>query len=445
MSDQHDPAQQYGEMSARQHAVIIGGGIGGLLAAHALADRYTEVTILERSHYPEAVAGTVPPARQGVPQGHCLHLLMGAGVRAFDVLAPNWRREAVARGAIPFDACADVAMRFPSGWLPRSPSGIEMYACSRSLLEDVLRTEILERPNVTISQGCQVAGLLTDPTGKQVSGVCRAVAPADEETIFANLVVDASGAASRLQRWIGDIPGGSDLRAKETVIESGRKYVSCWFHLDPGDAPDWQCLAVSPTAKAGHRAAMMLRAENDFWGVVLLATNKDDLPKDHREFLDFVESLDDPQFRKVLEHAKPVSEIHHYGRTASRTRHYDQLGQWPNGLVAIADSVCALDPYYGLGMTAAARSALLLAEFVDKHDNEILSGLDFQKELAELNAEPWQIATGHDQSGGRLRYDKEKYGRLFELAPSDSDVALAILKTQHLLLPLNRLMERQLA
>ena len=34
------------------HGVIIGGGIGGLLAAHALAHRFERVTILERFCYP---------------------------------------------------------------------------------------------------------------------------------------------------------------------------------------------------------------------------------------------------------------------------------------------------------------------------------------------------------------------------------------------------------
>ena len=442
MSGPCKPALQGG---CNRHAVVIGGGIGGLLAAHALANRYAQVTILERSRYPEHVNGTVPSMRRGVPQSQCLHLLMGAGVHAFDALAPNWRQAAVARGAVPFDGCGDVAMRFPSGWLRRTPSDIEMYACSRALLEDVLRSEFGCHSNVKVVQDRQVIALLTDGAGKQVTGVRIAEAQNDEDTIRADLVVDASGAASRLRRWIRDLPGSADMPVRETVVETGRKYVSRWFHLDPDIAPDWQCLAISPTALAGHRAAMMLRAENDYWGVVLLAAGDDPLPENDRTFLDFTAHLSDPQLSETLAHAKPASAIHHYGRTASRIRHYDKLPQWPNGLVALADSVCALDPYYGLGMTAAARGALHLGAFIDRTGGDVLNGLDFQKELAKINDQPWQIATGHDQLGNRLRHDKGHFSQLYELAPSDPDIALAVLRTQHLLLPMDALMERQRA
>ena len=97
------------------HAVIIGGGIGGLLAAHALAGRFERVTILERDRYPPDSSSAAPPARRGVPQSRCLHLLMAAGAAAFDELMPGWREEPVARGAVPFDASADAVIAFPRG------------------------------------------------------------------------------------------------------------------------------------------------------------------------------------------------------------------------------------------------------------------------------------------------------------------------------------------
>jgi 2-polyprenyl-6-methoxyphenol hydroxylase-like FAD-dependent oxidoreductase len=109
---------------------IIGGGIGGLLAAHALANRFERVTILERDRYPHDESSVAPPARRGVPQSRCLHLLMAAGAAAFDELMPGWREEALALGAAPFDASADAPLKLSAGWLPRSPSGITTYACS---------------------------------------------------------------------------------------------------------------------------------------------------------------------------------------------------------------------------------------------------------------------------------------------------------------------------
>jgi hypothetical protein len=55
-----------------KHAVVIGGGIGGLLAARVLADFFEHVTIIERDHYPE-----LPAPRSGTPdQQVIIHLQM---------------------------------------------------------------------------------------------------------------------------------------------------------------------------------------------------------------------------------------------------------------------------------------------------------------------------------------------------------------------------------
>jgi glycine/D-amino acid oxidase-like deaminating enzyme len=55
------------------HAIVIGAGMGGLLAARALAEHYDRVTVIERDELPEApeprkgVTGAAPPcaARPG--------------------------------------------------------------------------------------------------------------------------------------------------------------------------------------------------------------------------------------------------------------------------------------------------------------------------------------------------------------------------------------------
>ena len=115
----------------RQHGAIIGGGIAGLLVAHVLADRFERLTVLERDYYPDQPKSLAPATRRGAPQSRCLHLLTAAGAIAFDKLMPGWSKEVVALGGIPFDASADSALWVSEGWLPRSPSGIVTYACSR--------------------------------------------------------------------------------------------------------------------------------------------------------------------------------------------------------------------------------------------------------------------------------------------------------------------------
>jgi 2-polyprenyl-6-methoxyphenol hydroxylase-like FAD-dependent oxidoreductase len=420
------------------HAVIIGGGIGGLLTAHALAGQFERITILERYGYPPDSVSPAPPARRGVPQSRCLHLLAAAGVAAFDELVPGWREELLALGARPFDASADALVRFSTGWLPRSPSGIITYACSRALLENVLRRRLTATSPVQVHEDQKVVGLLSDPMGKTVIGVRIAERHiTGEGTLSADLVVDASGATSGLPRWIRRLSTGARSLSQRTVVETGLEYVSRWFHIEPRDAPDWQCLSIAPTAGAGLRSAMMLRAEKDRWGVVLLAPSGKNLPSDDMGFLEFITSLGHGELREALARATPVSPVHRYGPTLNRMTHYDRMFDWPEGLVAIGDSVCTLDPYFGLGMTAAARGAVLLR----KHVEAGVSGPKFQKELALQIAEPWKLATGREPDGRRLARDMSRFSALYQKAPSNPQLAHALLAVQHLLRPAETLNE----
>jgi 2-polyprenyl-6-methoxyphenol hydroxylase-like FAD-dependent oxidoreductase len=425
------------------HAVVIGGGIGGLLAAHALTGVFERVTVLERYRYAVDSDSGAPAARRGVPQSRCLHLLMAAGVAAFDELVPGWTKALVARGAVPFDASADAAMRFPGGWLPRSRSGITCYACSRALLEDVLRSEFAPNASTQVCEGQRVLGLLSEPDGRRVTGVRVVQGPGAITPMYADLVVDASGRSSMLPEWISELPNGARAPVEETVVESGTQYVSRWFHLDPDDAPDWHCLSVAPGEATTPRSAMMLRAENNCWGVVLLAPADEPMPSDDRDFLDFTDGLGDGKLRAALATARPLSPIHRYGSTVNRLRHYERCADWPSGLVALGDAVCALDPYCGLGMTAAARGAVLLRTRLTEGGWAATPHREwqFQRALAALNEQPWQLATGCDQDGRRGTNKATHVAGLYDVAPSSPEVAHALLAVQHLLRTPESLME----
>jgi len=428
------------EYRTNNHAVIIGGGIAGLLAGHVLASRFERITILERGSYPSDTSSLAPPARRGVPQSRCLHLLLAAGAAAFDELVPGWREDLIALGASPFDVSADAVLRLPRGSLPRTRSGMIAYACSRALLENVLRGALARNSKVHLREGHKVVGLLCSPLARRVTGV-RTIDRRRRRTatISANLVVDASGAGSTLPNWSSRLPGGVTSQVQKTVIQSGTAYVSRWFHIDRANAPDWSCLSIAPRQEAGLTSVMMLRAEENHWGIVLLAPAGEPLPCDDRAFVDFIARFRDQELESALRNARPKSPIHRYGPTFNRMMHYDRLTAWPTGLVALGDSVCTLDPYSGLGMTAAARGVLLLKNYL-KTGRE-LSTLEFQKELARLNVQPWQLATGCDPNGQLVACDRTDLSRLYEAAQLRPEVARAFLAVQHMLRPAECLME----
>jgi 2-polyprenyl-6-methoxyphenol hydroxylase-like FAD-dependent oxidoreductase len=367
---------------------------------------------------------------------------MAAGAAAFDQLIPGWGDDLVALGGISFDASADAVMRICAGTLPRTFSGITAYASSHALLETVLRRRLAGKANVHVQENHKVIGLLCSSRGERVTGV-RTSKPRTEVdvTLPADLVVDASGAGSTLPRWIAGLPNGAGSPVKKTVAKSGMQYVSRWFYVEPKDAPNWHFLSVARSVTGGLGCAMLLRAEDNRWGAVLLGPAGGPLPRDDSAFRDFIGCLGDGELRAVLARARPVSPIHRYGPTSNRMMHYHRLPRWPAGLAAVGDSVCTLDPYFGLGMTAAARGVVLLRTYLSQNGGADISSAEFQKELADINARPWRLATNCDPQGRRLVRDNVDLRRLREAAASSPQVAHALLAVQHLLRPAETLKE----
>ena len=83
-------------------------------------------------------------------------------------------------------------------------------------------------------------------------------------------------------------------------------------------------------------------------------------PTDEDGFLDGARTLRIPDLYEAITDAEPLGPIVGYRATENRLRHYERVRRWPEGLVALGDAVCALNPVYGQGMTTAALGAEVL-------------------------------------------------------------------------------------
>src|SRR5262245_26030306 len=81
-----------------RHALVIGGGMAGLLAGRVLADHFEQVTIIERDRFPQE-----PTFRKGVPQSRHLHVLLRRGQIILEQLFPGLEAELAASGALLVD------------------------------------------------------------------------------------------------------------------------------------------------------------------------------------------------------------------------------------------------------------------------------------------------------------------------------------------------------
>ena len=90
-----------------------------------------------------------------------------------------------------------------------------------------------------------------------------------------------------------------------------------------------------------------------------------------------------------------------YRFPANRRRHYERLSEFPDGLVATGDSLCAFDPVLAQGMTVAALEARDLGALLAEHgDGPGLARLFHARAAAHIDT-PWSLVTdAAPRSGG---------------------------------------------
>ena len=173
-----------------ERAVVLGAGIGGLLAARALADAYEQVTVIDRDELPACVA-----PRRAVPQGRHVHALLPSGQGCMEQLLPGLSRELLADGAVPYRALTELRFMVVGHWLARGDVGRDSLVASRPFIEGHVRRRVRAVEDVTILDRCDAAGLSADPDGARVTGVrlLRREPGSAAETLLADLVVAATG------------------------------------------------------------------------------------------------------------------------------------------------------------------------------------------------------------------------------------------------------------
>src|SRR5579883_1887172 len=83
-------------------AVVVGGSVAGLLAARVAAERFAEVTVIERDRLPDG-----PAARTGTPQAEHTHALLDRGKAIIERLFPGFFADMATYGVVPLDTAAD--------------------------------------------------------------------------------------------------------------------------------------------------------------------------------------------------------------------------------------------------------------------------------------------------------------------------------------------------
>lgn len=431
--------------SARQHALVIGGSMAGLLAARVLAEHFARVTIIDRDVFPEQ-----PIPRAGVPQGKQVHILLMRGQRIIEKYLPGFRQRLADRGAHILDFTDSMRTYLSGEWFPNYASAITMYACSRPLLEFVTREMVSERMNITTIMGQEVVGLQATADGKTITGVRLRARDGQAPTtnpvteLAADLIVDASGRHSKAPEWLQTL--GYPTPAV-SIIDPHLGYATGVYRLNADRAINLKPIYGIPQPPSTLHGAVLIPLEgNREWIVTLIGTGGKYPPTDQAAFLEFARLLPFPELYAAIHDAEAVTPISGYRDTANQLRHYEQMARRPEGLLLVGDAVAAFDPVYGQGMSVAAMDAECLDAALRRWGKRPLRGFahHFQRAVAKQFATPWLLAATPDlltpgvegQSPTLQTQLSNSYlTRLMRVLPRHQALHLTFVKVAHLIAP----------
>ncbi|MET9112345.1 FAD-dependent oxidoreductase, partial [Streptomyces zhihengii] len=375
----------------RRHAVVVGGSLAGLLAAHVLAEHAERVTIVERDRLPDE-----PGVRPGVPQGRHVHVLLEGGQLALDALLPGFMAGLRAAGAPRVGMPSDMVQWQGGRWFRRTEATTHIYTGSRGQVEHLVRARVLANPLISVLGSTEAVGLAGD--ARRVRGLLvrerGAGADAEPRTLEADLVVDASGRGTRADRWLSAI--GAEPPEEET-IDTGLAYASRLYrntsdHLGTGALGYY----VYPSADQVYSGGV-LPLEDGRHLVILAGLRGDEPPTDEEGFTAYAARFPHPFIHEWMKEAVPESAPFGFRRTSNVRRRYDRPGRRPAGFLATGDALCTFNPIYGQGMAVAAMSAVALRDAL-ADPRGVPTTRRVQRALFEASRQAWDISAGADRA-----------------------------------------------
>ncbi|MFF0698404.1 FAD-dependent oxidoreductase [Streptomyces tendae] len=372
-----------------RRAIVIGGGLTGMLAARALS-HHAEVIVIERDALP-----TAPEPRTHLPQAAHTHLLWSGGADAIEALLPGTAKTLDAAGAHRIPLTTGMVAYSSKGWYRRWDESHYAITCSRDLLDHVVRDQVLNAAasRINVMERATVLGLTG--TAAAVTGVSVRRSDGEEDTLLADLVLDASGKASRTPRWLEEL-GAQQPTTR--AVDSGLVYASRLYQAPAGLPESWPIINVQPDPRGDGpgQNGVILPIEGGRWLVTLSGTRGGQPTKDPEDFQRFALGLRHPLVGQLLDKATPLGPVQLSHITANRRRYYEKTAM-PDNLVVLGDAVAAYNPQYGHGMSVAAQGAVSMGETIQRRGWGT-PGLaaSIQKALAQHVNTAWAFATGTD-------------------------------------------------
>ncbi|MBA0125312.1 FAD-binding monooxygenase [Haloechinothrix sp. YIM 98757] len=427
------------------HAVVLGGSIAGMLSARVLSEAYSRVTVIERDDLTDVGSGLRP----SIPWAIHIHALLERGREIIEDLFPGFVDDMLALD-VPVGDYGTTCHYYANGTMfAEAETGLACVGANRPVIENFIRTRTSAIPGVAVRDGTDIVGLRpsadnTRITGVRVQGRDRDAGAGREEIIEADLVIDATGRASRTPRWLEEL---GYTRAPEEKVHMDLTYTTMDFIGPLPNDPLGEDIALVPTATPTYPRGAIFARLADRYALTLTGINGDSAPTDREGFLAYAKSLPVPEIYEAVRDAEQRAHAGAFRFPASVRRRYERLRRFPEGYLVIGDAACIFNPVYAQGMTVAAMGAAVLRKHLEK-GVEPQPGPYF-RDLARTTDAPWSMSAaadlGHPKVRGRRTFATRMANmympRVQAAATSDPVVARRFIRAISLVDPPQELMK----
>ena len=394
-------------------AVVLGGGMGGLFSALALAPLCQRIVVLERDppppHSTDAAFSDWP--RRGASQMRHTHAFRARMTRLLRREHPEVLAELRRLGVMEQTFAETLPDEARRHYVPApGDDDLTVLLSRRSTFELALHRSLAARPNVELRSGAFVTGLLTrrDATGTLVAeGFSTADGPRRGD-----IVIDAGGRSSPVAEWLE----AAGAAPPQVGSSAGIVYFTQFFQLRPGATPPRRA-AVGDLVYLKFGA---IPADNGAHSITLAVPEADLALRQaaaHPDgFARIVGALPAASAWIDPAVATPLGRPAGMGDLKSRWRDMAPGGApLALNLFSVGDSLMLTNPLYGRGCTLAAIEAHLLRDALRASVDPIARarsyaaavhrelGLHFE-DMRRMDAAAVEAAVAHLGAGTRPRW-----------------------------------------